>query len=142
MHAASFSRLPGTHAVNEDLSHQPRRDTKEVRAALPVDFLLVYQTYKEFVDESSGLECEFVPFAPEIITGHPAELFVEQRHQLFESILFAATPPLQKRSDVRLGRHISSTPGFRASNLPQRAGFDDDLRARSFQCSKKLAAKY
>ena len=105
MHAASFRCLSDAHAIDEDAAHQSRRNAEEMRAALPLDLVLVYQPEKDFVNESGGLECEFVPLTPEIIGGHSAQLLIEQRHQLFECALLAVAPPFEKPGDVRLRLH-------------------------------------
>ena len=88
-----------TSVVHEDAAHDLRRDTKEVRAMLPVFIFLPEQAQIHLVDQ--GCRLQRVPDAllPHIAVRHPVQFGVDQRQQFIERRAVAPAPTLQQITD-------------------------------------------
>jgi hypothetical protein len=86
--------------IDEDPAHHLSRDAKKVRPIPPVDVPLVNEPQKYLVNERSRLERVARSLTPEMPRRHPAQLGVDERQQLIEGTLVAATPVPEQRRDL------------------------------------------
>ena len=104
---APLVRAMTTSVVHEDAAHDLRRDTKEVRAILPIDLALVNEPDVRLMDQGRRLQGVVGALAPKLARGDAAELGVDEGQQLTERSAVAATPIAEQRRDVRR-RHLGS----------------------------------
>jgi hypothetical protein len=97
---APFVRAMTTSVVDEDAAHDLRRDTKEVRAILPIDLALVDEPEVRLMNQGRRLQRVVRTLAPKLACGHPAKLRVDEWQQLTERSPVATTPIAEQRRDV------------------------------------------
>src|ERR1043166_3212247 len=80
-----------------------------MRAALPVNVMLVDQLEERLVNQSSRLQGVLGPFAPEIAGRHSAQFAIDDWHEGVEGLAVAMGPARQQLRDVALRRclHVS-----------------------------------
>lgn len=82
--------LPGV--IYQNSPHELRRDTIKLGPVLPARILLIDETQIGFIDERGGLQCVSDALFPQVVPGQPAQLAVNERHQLIKRLLVASTP--------------------------------------------------
>ena len=95
LRAPSFGGAARTSALDENLAHRQGRDGKEVRAVLPVLFLVFQQSQVRFVNQRSGLKCLSGSLAPQIAASQPPELVVHDRHDFRDGLLVSGGGPVE-----------------------------------------------
>ena len=85
--------------IDQDPAHDLRRHAEKVRPILPIDLPLVDEPEVHLVDQGRGLQGVVGPLAPKLARRHATELRVDQRQQLIERSLVAATPIAEQRRD-------------------------------------------
>jgi len=109
--------------VDENASHDLRRDRKEVRPIGPADVSLIDETDVGFVDECGRLKCVTFSLATHVAPREPVQFFVNQRIQLVECSLVSAAPLSEQLSDLmlrffcQLGESLKSC--FKLGNFPR-----------------------
>jgi len=111
---ASFVGVVTTRVIDQDPAHDLRRDTKEMRAILPIDLALVDEPDVGLMNQSRRLQGVVGALSPKLARGHAAELRVDEWQQLAERSAVAATPITEQRRDVRR-RHLGSPFNQRAA---------------------------
>ena len=94
-----------TGVIDEDPAHDLRRDTKEMRAILPIDQALVDESDVGLMDQGRRLQGVVGALAPKLARGHPAELRVDEWQQLGERSPVATTPIAEESRDVMRRHH-------------------------------------
>ena len=89
--AAALGGVPRARALHQNLPHRERRDGEEVRAVLPVVRVLGDQPDVGFVDERRRLQRLPGLLAAEVRRGQPAQLVVDERHQLRDGLVVAGS---------------------------------------------------
>src|SRR5262249_2151484 len=69
-----------TSEVDEDLTHETRRDSKEVRAVSPFHLAGIDQTDICLVDQCRRLEGMTCPLAPEVASCDQAQFGIDERN--------------------------------------------------------------
>jgi hypothetical protein len=78
--------MSGAGLIDEDPSHQARRDAEELRAVLPDGRSLIDEPQVEFVHERGGRDGMACAFAPELARGNPAQFGVDERNEPVERV--------------------------------------------------------
>ena len=78
--------------IHHDPPHQPRRDGEEMRAVSPARPLLVDQADIGLVDERRRLERVPGALASQLRARQPAQLLVDERHELLARRLTTLAP--------------------------------------------------
>lgn len=89
LRTAALSCCTGTCVIHENPSHCLRRDSKELRAVLPVDRVLPHQTHVRLIDERRRLERVVAPLVPEKACRYAPQLVVDERQQALECFAVA-----------------------------------------------------
>ena len=101
--AAALVGPPPAGVVDEDLAHQPRRDRKEVRAALQRHAIHIHEPQEDLVHECRRLEGVSGRFPPEMAAGHPPQLVIQQRNQAVERRGVSLAPGQEEPGYVVVG---------------------------------------
>jgi hypothetical protein len=94
----------GARVLNENLPHQVRGSTKEMRAIVPGNLRLIYQAQKRFVDQRRGLQGVTGLFTAQIAFRLLAQLVIHDRQQFIERGTVAVAPIHQHAGDIFCGR--------------------------------------
>jgi len=95
--------------IDQDASHQLRRDAVKLCPILPARVSLVDELQVGLVDQRGWLQSMVLPFATQIVSCQPPQFAIHERHQLLESCLVAGAP-----IDEQLGNAF----GWLHSDLP------------------------
>lgn len=106
---APLHRLPLARMLDEDASHELRRDGKKVRAILPPDLARPEKPEKNLVRQGSGLERVIRSLAAEVLPGQTAELAIHDGNELVECFGASVLPSDEELGDVSLTRRIHTT---------------------------------
>src|SRR6185312_8169883 len=98
--AAVLRVLTSPRAVDENPPHDPGGDSEEVDAVPPLDGLEIAQPHEGVVDQIARLEGRPSSLLVEVVAGEPAQVVVDQRNQLVERTLIAASPFAEQSSDA------------------------------------------
>jgi hypothetical protein len=122
MRGAALGGLMAARVVDQDLSHQARRDGDEVRAILRGGRPSVEEPEVGFVDQGFGFERVRATLAAQVAVRDGAQLVVDERHQRVQRGLVARAPlDEQFRHAFRGRRHGRSFPDpldFAEDSLP------------------------
>ena len=88
--------------IDQDASHDLRRDREEVRAIGPLHVFLIDETNVSFVYERGGLKSVAFSLPAHVAAGEPVQFVVDQRIQLVESGLVPIAPFGEQFSDLML----------------------------------------
>src|SRR5262245_45475306 len=77
--------------INEDSAHHLRGDAKEMSPAAPIDLTLVDQTQVHLVNKRRRFQGVVDPFAAKLAGSNVTKLRIDERQQLIERTLVAAT---------------------------------------------------
>ena len=92
--------------VNQNVSHRTRRHREKMGAILKILFLSVGEFQIRFMNQGGRLQSVSRRLAVHITLRHPAQLVINERHQLLESVLVALAPiHEQARNLVGTGIH-------------------------------------
>ena len=112
---AAFCISMTTRVVDQNASHDLRRDREEMRTIGPVHVSLIDETDVSFVNQGGGLKCVTFSLAAHVAAREPVQFFVDQRIQLVECGLVSVAPLSEQLGDlmlswwssiVRRARHI------------------------------------
>jgi hypothetical protein len=78
--------------VHQDLAHKARSHSEEMRTVLPAWAALVNEAQVRLVDERAWPQHVGHSFSAEMAGSKPAELSVDDRHELSESLLVTVRP--------------------------------------------------
>jgi hypothetical protein len=78
--------------VNENATHQPRGNRKEMRPVLPTHAPRVNEAQVNLMDQSGCLYRVPRSFTPEVLSRHPSQFFIDQRNQLLERSFVSLCP--------------------------------------------------
>ena len=122
--AASFQAALSTGMVDQNMPHHLRGNAEEVCPILPVNVALIDESKISLVDEGRCLQGMVGAFAPHVMMGKPAQLFMHQRQKFIERGLVAAAP-IQKElgNSMCRGRSHPDSP-FGAPPETARCGAD------------------
>src|SRR5688572_30712472 len=96
MHVASLLRaVASAGVVDQNVAHDLRGESEEVRPVLPARVRLISQAKVSLVDQSRSLQCVARIFALHVALSHTVQLCIDQRHQLLERALIAFAPSYQ-----------------------------------------------
>ena len=98
--AATLAGPLSTGVVDEDLTHQPGRQRKEVRAALQRHPIHIDETQEDLVDERRRLETVSGTFPPEMAARHAPQIVIQQRKQAVERRGVSLSPGQEELGDV------------------------------------------
>lgn len=101
--AASLRVSVSPRVIDQNASHDLRRDREEVRAIRPVHILLINQPDIGFIYQGSSLKCVVFSLAAHVTAGEAMELVVHQRVQLVQSGLVPFTPLSEQFSNLMSG---------------------------------------
>ena len=85
--------------IDQDPAHGLSGDAEEVRAVLPLDFL-IHQFQERLVDERGRLQGMARALSAQVISGLTAELLVDKGHQFVERLLVSCVQLLEQLGDV------------------------------------------
>ena len=102
---APLARTVAARVVNQNPAHDLCRDSKEMGSVLPVHVALIDQPQIDLVHQRRGLERVPRPLAAKLSCRDPAQLFVDEREQLIERTLVAATPVAKERRHIARRGH-------------------------------------
>jgi hypothetical protein len=88
--------------VDEDLTHQSRRQSKEMRAAFQRHPIHIDETQEDLMDERCRLERVSGTFRPEVGARHPPQIVIQQRNQAVECRGVSLSPGQEELGDVVL----------------------------------------
>jgi hypothetical protein len=94
-----------TGVIDEDAAHHLRRDAEEMRSILPVALVLVDEPDEDLVNQGRRLKGVIGPLLPKLPRRDLSELRVDEREQLIERSLVAATPISEKCRDIARRSH-------------------------------------
>jgi hypothetical protein len=111
--------------VNQDLAHQTRSHSEEMRAILPVGRLLPDHSQVRFMNQSCTLKALPRGFATKMTSRQTPQLVIHERDQLFQSSVVAVSPPDQQFTYVRMRNcavisHSQEPPGDREARCGRR----------------------
>src|SRR6185295_11464626 len=112
--------------IDQDAPHHLSRDGEEVSPAPPIHLPLIDQAQEGFMDEVVRLESVALALAVEVAPGQPAQLAIDQRHELLQRAVVARSPGGEESSHaLRVGlAHLSpSTDSILARVRWQERGF-------------------
>ena len=81
--------------IDENATHQPRSDRKEVCAILPMHVSLIDKPQVCLVNQSRSLHrvpLLIAPFTLHVLVGQPVQFFINQRRQTVERCLVPIAP--------------------------------------------------
>jgi hypothetical protein len=78
--------------IDQDSSHELRGKSDELRTTLPGNVPLIDQPQVGFVYQGCALQGVILTLTAQLSVGQPAQLSVDQRHQLAERALVARGP--------------------------------------------------
>jgi hypothetical protein len=109
--------------IHQDLPHQPRRDTEEVRASFPRNPLSLDQPDERFVNQCPGLDGMARTLATQVAPGERPKLLVHVGEEPVERRLAAPAPVDQQVGDLPswMGGHAFVSQGY-ASPRPLSTG--------------------
>ena len=81
--------MAGAAIINQDSTHQLRRNPEELVSVLPLSFTLIDQTEVSFVHEGGRLQSMVDTFLFEVVRGQAPQFGVEQRNQGGHCLLLA-----------------------------------------------------
>ena len=90
--SSSFAGLPSASMVHQDLAHQPRRHSKEMRAVLPVGARLIDESQVGLMDKRRWLQRVALAFFPQVAGCKLTKFPVDERSQLIEGLLVTLRP--------------------------------------------------
>ena len=88
--AAAPRRVMLTGVIEQDTSHLGGRDSQKVPPAFKRR-TLVDQPDVGLVNQGRGLQCVFAALAPEVGAGQTMQLVIDQRQELVDGVLIAAS---------------------------------------------------
>ena len=100
--------------VHQDLAHQPRSHSVEMRTILQARVGLIDESEVGLVDECRGLQSVALAFLPQIACGKLAEFAVHKGREVIQGILVASRP-FGKQQRYFVGVRRSSD--FRSTEL-------------------------
>jgi hypothetical protein len=89
-----------------------RGNGEKVCAVLPVDAARVNEAKIRLIDQCGCLQRVSGALAAHALAGQPAQLLVNERHELFERRLIAAPPLEEKLCDVSCHERAGGPSGF------------------------------
>src|SRR5262249_37921269 len=113
--AAALGAALAARVIDENATHELRSEPDELRAALPADVTLADQTHVRLVHERGALERVVGALAAQLPLREPAQLAVNQWHELGERALVPRGPGDQQFGHALVTRfvHVLVTrPGF------------------------------
>jgi hypothetical protein len=113
MTSTSTGRPLSARVVDQHLPHEVSRDPNEMRAIVYVPRLLSNEAQIGLVDERGTLQRVTRTLAPQIMSGEPVQLIVDERNQRRECSGIAGSPASEKHRH-RFGRR------FRHEDLEKR----------------------
>ena len=105
--------------VDQNVTHELRRNTEKVSAVLPLRLLLTDETKVGFVNQCRALQCVVGAFPPKVTSRQAAQFVVNQRNQSLSRTLISLAPIQEKLADP-FGRrwiHVSPPVGALAEIL-------------------------
>src|SRR5436305_9417392 len=99
-----------SRVIDQDATHDLRRDPKEVRTISPMNVFLIDETEVSLIYQRSGLEGMPLPLALQIAVCQATKLVVDQRIQLIQGALISIAP-LSKQMSYLMGRKGGGSHG-------------------------------
>ena len=118
--SSTFQAEPRTGEVDEDLTHDARRDCEKVGAIVVSGASPVNEPQKGFMDERSGLQDPAGVLPGHVLPGKPMQLGINQRCQGFKRVAVALLPRAEELSNVVSRGCFHATPHF-LTRRPQAA---------------------
>ena len=78
--------------LHQDLPHEPRGNSKKVRAVLPLRRTLAGQAQIGLVHQCRTLQSMIAAFLTQVVPGKPAQLVIDERHQGLQSGAISIAP--------------------------------------------------
>jgi hypothetical protein len=100
--AAAF-QVVAPRMVNQNPSHELRRNGEEVGAVSPPHPFVVDQPEVSLVDQGRGLQTVVRAFPVQVVSRESAQFVVYDRRQLIEGVLIPIAPGSEQYADVTLG---------------------------------------
>jgi hypothetical protein len=100
--------------IDQDPPHELRGESDELRTALPGNVPLIDQPQVSLMNQGRTLQGVICPLGAQLPVGKPAELAINERHQLAERTLVAGGPVDEQLCypAVRGFIHIVAKPAF------------------------------
>jgi hypothetical protein len=89
-----------TGVIDQDPSHDLRRDTIEMRSIVPIDLALADEPHVHLMNQCRRLQRVVGPLVPELPRRHAPELGVDHGQQFGERGPATPTPLAEQRRDV------------------------------------------
>src|SRR3984893_14362180 len=93
---STLTRLLPARMVHQDLAHQSRRHSKEMRPVLPARVCLIYEAQVGLMDKRRGLQRVPLAFFAQVAGGKLAEFAVHQGCEIIERPLVTLLPLSQQ----------------------------------------------
>ncbi len=132
--SGAFAGLFLARVIHQDLSHQSRSNTEEMRPALPAWVFLINQAHIRLVDDRRGLQSVALAFPPQAACGKLVELLVHQRGKVFERLVVPLPPLGQQSCHIVGSRH-----GLPIDNAELLAALYTDSSAAEFPLGNQVA---
>ena len=87
-----FGVMPSPCVINQNVAHHLCSHSEEVRAILPIDFLLTGQTKIRLVHKSGSLQSVAIALALNVAMRNPPQFVIDQRRQSIERSFIALAP--------------------------------------------------
>ncbi len=109
-------------AVNQDLAHQTRSHSEEMRAILPVRRFLPDHAQVRFMNQSCTLKALPGGFTTKMTSRQAPQLVIHERDQLFQGSVISVSPPDQQFTYVWMRNcavisHSQESPRCRGSTM-------------------------
>jgi hypothetical protein len=91
-----LARVLPARVVHQDLAHQARRHTEEMRAALPGRIALIDEPHVGLMDKRSGLQRVPQAFFTQVAGGQLAEFPINQGREVIKGLLVPLCPLSQQ----------------------------------------------
>jgi hypothetical protein len=99
--AAAFGPLFAARVIYQNVAHDLRGQSKEVRLVLPVNRILSGQLQIGFVHERGGLQGMLRAFGLKLPGCYPPQIVINQRHQLPERLCLSLAVLIEQQADLR-----------------------------------------